>query len=190
MPIIDFGHDSRLTRARARQRLGLPALLPIPLVAYLPGANQLDLTAQVEDPDRRYGLLTIDRAAAPTGLRGDGGRWTYCGRPDDQTFGAIISASDAVLLTHEKAFASLTAHAAALLRRPVLSPDCPATAELRKLGCASTVHSPLSPMSVWSALRAQMERGEERYGDYTEAHRDELVRAAALAAYGQRSRWP
>lgn len=185
IPIIDFGHDASLTRTTARQRLGIPTDLSTPLVAYLPGANQVDLTAQVDDPHGRYGLLTIDRSAEPTGLRRNGHRWTYCGRPDDETFGAIISASDAVLLSHDQAFASLTAHAAALLNRPVLSPACAATSELRALGCASTVRPPLSSTSVWSALCAHTDHGSWGYAAYVESHRDELVRAAALAAYGR-----
>ena len=149
MPMLDLDHGPALDRASARRALGITPSQP--LLVYLPGANQPDHLARFGSRGQGFQVLTVDRSA-DGGIQPSEHGWTFGGRPSDEEYGQLVCAADAVVLADERALASMTLHTAVAYRRPVISPACPAVAELADLGGAVTTVGPLGPGSVAVAV--------------------------------------
>jgi hypothetical protein len=191
MPILGLDHGPAMDAEAARRELGIVATQP--LLAYLPGANQVDDLERFGCRGDGFDVLSVDRGATG-GLRRTPHGWTYFGRPTDAEYGLLICASDAVVLADERALASMTLHTAVAYRRPVIAPSCPAAAELARLGAASTIAGPLGPQSVRDAIDTLRRRTPESIADgfsaFEAAHADEVVGDALEALYCPDRRLP
>ena len=188
LPLLDLGHGCVTERSQARQDIGLSTSRP--LLTYLPGANQEDVSKELVDPQGRYDLLIVDRTTHWTGTRLTTLGWVFGGRPNDSEYGMIISASDAVLLTDGRALGSMTAQAVNQLERPLIGPSCPVVDEIVELGGAIRLDGALNGHSV-SAAYAELDKclangtvdltvaGQA----YRQLHSDDAVCRALVSAY-------
>lgn len=181
LPLFTGSHGPRCSREEARSLLGVATTRPV--VAYLGGANQADASASLVDPEGRYILVTIDHAGEGAGLAVIGDRWQFRGRPDNETYGLLISASDAVVLADDRAVASMTLHAAVDLRRPVISPFCPAVAGLAAAGAAVELDGAPTPDLLAGALERCAQILDTSFDEYELAHSDERIVTTVAAAY-------
>ena len=182
MPLSLTNHGQRMDRESARSELGLQSSVPV--VAYLPGSNQRDVSPTFHDEAARYGLLTIRRDSEATGLAAVAGGWTFLGRPTDEEYGMLVCASDAIVLGEVDAYGSMTVLAAVDLRRPVISASCPAIHELAELGGAIATESRPSPDDIVGAM-AHLQDSDlvEAFIEYERRHGDALIADAMRSVY-------
>lgn len=184
MPFFGEAHGLPTDRQRAREALGINYLGPV--LVYLVGYDQPDLHERLVDRDHRYRILCLDRMSYAKGLAEPRFGWRFAGKPDDDTFGKLISAGDAVVLTAERALSSMTLQAAAELRRPIIAVSCAATAELVQLGTAYTTTGIPRPDEIAELLSVAMrDEGwtDETVRAYADAHSDKNVAARLANVY-------
>jgi hypothetical protein len=175
-------HGPQIPKEEARRQLGIQTSAPV--VAYLQGANQRDRSLQLADPLRRYGLLTIDRTSEGHQLKPNPAGWTYNGRAPDHAYGQLISASDAVLLVEDGAFASTTLHVATEMGRPLIGVPCPALTDLAAVGGAVEIPGELDPDSIATALmKLPTDDLDRNLTRFHEAHSDEVIAPLIKQAY-------
>jgi hypothetical protein len=196
MPMLDVDHGPVTDRATARRALGIAPSQT--LLAYLPGANQPDHLSRFGSRGRGFQVLAVDRRGSG-GIRPSEHGWTFGGRPTDDEYGQLVCAADAVVLGDERALASMTLHAAVTYRRAVISPTCPAVAELAELGAAVTTDGPLDRRSVVAAVaaldRLRPEDLSRAFECFEARHADQVVAGAlddlyAAVGGGRRRRAP
>lgn len=152
LPMFGLAHGPAVDRETARRALGMVVRAPDqPLVAYLPGTNQRNVLHRFGSDGLGFEVVTVDHFGSG-GLRRTRHGWTFFGRPTDEQYGQLLCASDLVLLGDDRALGSMTLHTAVAYRRPVISPQCPAVAELARLGAAWAIEGPLTPTSVAAAI--------------------------------------
>jgi hypothetical protein len=180
MRLID--HGPRLSKCDARAALGIQTSLP--LFAYFVGANQEDRVAEVRDSTNRYEVISLRRTVERKGLQRVVGGWEFLGQPSDEEYGTLMCAADGVLLSDERAFGSMTLHAAVALRRPVIGPVCPALEELAGLGGAVGVDGPLTPERILAAFHELERRAAvSAFVDFERRHEDSCVAHALAQVY-------
>lgn len=177
-------HGRVIDRSEARRLLQIEETGP--LIFHAPGLNRSDEYKNIG----RDSIVTIERAEGEGGLKRAANGWVYFGWPDDETYGLLLSACDAVLLTDPNALGSNTAHVAAAFRKPVISPRCPAIAELRQLGAATLIPHPPTDDAISDALVSlnlseptTSARFEGAFADFDQHHSDEIVAIALAEAY-------
>lgn len=147
--VID--HGKARTKDESRAELGIDCR-GLPIVMYAPGGAREDLTEAVVDEQDRYLTISVNRSGTTHRLLEHAGGWTYDGRPDNATYGTLISAADSVVLSDPEAYGSATVHAAVAMRRPVISPRCPATDEIVDSGLGLEISRP-SPCQIAAAIQ-------------------------------------
>ena len=177
-------HGCVIDRSEARRLLRIEETGP--LVFHAPGLNRSDDYKNVG----RDSIVTIKRADGDGGLKRAANGWVYCGWPGDETYGLLLSACDAVLLTDPNALGSNTVHVAAAFRKPVISPRCPAISELQQLGAAILIPHPPTDDAISDALvsldpskSTNTARLEEAFAEFDRRHSDEIVAIALANAY-------
>lgn len=184
-PLLRRDHGQPVARDRARACLGIETNMP--LVSYMPGANQSDRGVEIGDLSRRYQVLRVDRNSSHSGISASPDGWTYHGRPSDLDYGLILCATDAIVLTDERALGSATIHTAAQYRRPVITPRCPAASELARAGGAVELAGSVSADAIAGALRVLLRRPpsslDHAFETFEAAHADPIVEQALDAVY-------
>jgi hypothetical protein len=188
IPMAEPDRGPRIARSIAKRELGV--VEGRVLVAYLPGAHQEDCSRRFADGGDRFDILLVERSAEVSGIAATRDGWVYSGRPDDETYGRILDACDVVVLSDPRALASLTLHAAVSRRRAVVSPDCPAVAELAQLGGAAIIRGPLTADGVAAALlelRGLLDSDDTTpFEQFEAAHSGTVVAGRLADVYGIR----
>lgn len=188
MPLSLTDHGLARSREEARRELDLNTSLPV--VAYLPGANQPDHTDRIGDGGRRYELIALRRSDDQASLRRVESGWELVGRPSDEVYGTVVCAADALVLTDDRAFASMTLHTAVDLGRPVIARRCPATEELLDLGGGVAIDGVVDPDSIAAALQEiDAERASEAFAEFRRRHDDAVVARALAGVYRGARLW-
>ena len=183
LPMLLIDHGDPVPRLQARAHLRLHS--DRPLVLYLPGANQPDLADELSDPHGRYALLSVRREVGRKGLVEVPAGWQFLGRPTDREIGYLMSACDAVICTDPKALGSMTVNTAVDFRRPVISPWCPAVAELVELGAGSQIVQVGATDEIAVAAKNWHDHPPPSsvFLEFADRHSDENVASAAVDLY-------
>ncbi len=96
----------------------------------------------------------------------------------------LLCSGEAVVMAEDRAFGRWTLHTAVELRRPVISPACPAVEELAALGGAVQIDGAINPDTIAAALKQiDLSSALSAFEEFEQRHSDMRVANALGAVY-------